>query len=357
MPAMKHITLAVTLCLTTEAFSQQAPSVSSSASPIAAGQTVTELGTHIMCMHQAKDSALWFGSNGQGVYRCDGKVLVRYTTENGIAGDDIRCIQEDLAGNVFLYSEPGGVTRFDGRGFSILTSLDASKSEWKLGPDDLWFPAGQDSGAVYRWDGTSLHRLTFPATEAGDAHFAALPRSKYPNAKYSPYDVYTILKDSKGRVWFGTSTLGACRYDGSSFVWVGHGENGSFGVRSIVEDKDGKFWLSNTISRFAELPAAPAGAAQPAGYRKEQGVATRDNPNSPFVSAVWDKDGTLWIAMLGGSVCRYDGTTWAQFLVQADGKPIWLTQLLLDRQGRLWVGTQGKGVYRFDGAAFARVMF
>ena len=57
----------------------------------------------------------------------------------------------------------------------------------------------------------SLHRLAFPATAAGDAHNAAYPRSKYPNAKYSPYDVYTISKDSKGRLWFGTSNLGACR--------------------------------------------------------------------------------------------------------------------------------------------------
>jgi hypothetical protein len=111
---------------------------------------------------------------------------VRFTTEHGLAGDHVRGIQEDRAGTIFVSSEPGGVSRFDGRSFSKVTALDTSKSEWKLQADDLWFPAGQDTGSVYRWDGTSLHTLAFPATAAGDAHNAAWPRSKYPNAKYSP---------------------------------------------------------------------------------------------------------------------------------------------------------------------------
>ncbi len=349
---MMHRCLAVCLALAvlsacavpSAALSQQTPAV-----------VATELGTHIMCIHQAKDSALWFGSDGQGIYRADGTSLVRFTTDHGLAGNNIRAIQEDRSGNIFVFSDPGAVCRFDGRRFSSVPVLEPAKCEWKLGPDDLWFPAGQDTGAVFRWDGKRLHRLTFPATAAGDAHFAAMPRSKFPNAKYSPYDVYTIFKDSKGRMWFGTSLLGACRYDGKSFVWGGHNENGSFGVRAIVEDNEGKFWLSNTINRYAEMHEAHEGASQASGYRKEQGVATEGDAYSAFVSTVRDKNGALWVAVLGGIVFRYDGTTWTGFPVKADGEYIWLTQIYRDREDRLWVGTQGKGVYRFDGCAFVSV--
>ena len=320
-----------------------APTAEPSPHPPAA--TATELGTHIMCIHQAADSALWFGSDGQGIYRSDGKSLVRFTTDHGLTGNNIRSIQEDRSGNIFVFADPGVVCRFDGRGFERVPVLEPSKCEWKIGPDDLWFPAGQDTGAVFRWDGAHLHRLTFPATAAGDAHFVAMPRSKFPNAKYSPYDVYTIFKDSKGRMWFGTALLGACRFDGKSFVWVGHNENGSFGVRAIVEDTDGKFWLSNTVNRYAEAT----------GHRREKGVAAEDDPYSAFVSTVRDKEGALWVAVLGGIVFRYDGTTWTGFSVKADGEHIWLTQIYRDREDRLWVGTQGRGVYRFDGSAFVRV--
>jgi ligand-binding sensor domain-containing protein len=330
----------------TAALSQQTPAA-----------VATELGTHIMCIHQAKDSALWFGSDGQGIYRADGTSLVRFTTDHGLAGNNVRAIQEDRSGNIFVFSDPGAVCRFDGRRFSSVPVLEPAKCEWKLGPDDLWFPAGQDTGAVFRWDGEHLHRLTFPATAAGDAHFAAMPRSKFPNAKYSPYDVYTILKDSKGRMWFGTALLGACRYDGTSFVWVGHNENGSFGVRAIVEDNEGKFWLSNTINCYADANEAREGASEASNYRKEKGVATADDPYSAFVSTVRDKNGALWVAVLGGIVFRYDGTTWSVFPVKADGEYIWLTQIYRDHEDRLWVGTQGKGVYRFDGSAFVRFRF
>jgi len=173
-----------------------------------------------------------------------------------------------------------------------------------------------------------------------------------PNIKYSPYDVYTISKDSKGRLWFGTTSLGACRYDGSSFVWAGTGENGSFGVRGIVEDRDGKFWLSNTKSRFVEEPGA-------AGYRKEPSFGTDADDFSHFVSTVKDKDGNLWLATLGGGVFRYDWTTMTHYPVTHEGKSIWVTQIYRDREDRMWLGTAEHGVYRFDGAkgGFERVKF
>ncbi len=350
------IVLCCTLLLATASQAQTAPArpdaVSSGhAVPIASGEPVSSLDNHMWIVFQGKDSAYWFGSDGQGVYRYDGKELVRFTTVQGLSSDRVRGIQEDRSGNIFVCSEPGGVSRFDGRKFSSLTALDSSKSEWNLGPDDLWFPGGQDSGVVYRWDGASLHRLAFPKTEAGEAHIAAVPRSKYPNAKYSPYDVYTISKDSKGHLWFGTSVLGACRYDGTTFAWVGHGENGSFGVRSIVEDKDGKFWLSNCVSRFA---ADPNAATNPGAtrYRRETGVAADANPYSVFMSTVRDKDGVLWMATLGAGVFRYDGATWTHYPVTSEGKPIRTYSIYQDRQGVLWVGTQEHGVYRFNGTAF-----
>ncbi len=338
--------------------SAASPNQPSGSAPVAAsfGLVASDLPDHIHGVYQARDASYWFATRGQGLYRLRGEgdtqELRQFTSEHGLAGDAVVSIKEDDAGNLFMFCEPGGVCRFNGKAFETLTPLDPSKSEWRLVPSDLWFPAGQDSGAVYRWDGASLHKLAFPPTEAGKA--ATLPRDQFPNAKYSPYDVYTIFNDRQGRLWFGTAILGACRYDGSSFLWTGEGENGSFGVRSIVEDKDGKFFFSNFVSRYAEETPPPDRPPQQARYRKEPGIATDADPYSTFVSSLRDKDGVLWIATLGGGVFRYDGTAWAHYPVTHEGKPMWVYQLSMDRQGYLWLGTQGHGVYRMDGESFKR---
>ena len=360
-PSLVASLIALSLIAACGALARQAPPVvpraATPAGASAGGQVVpvAELDHRIRGVVQAGDSALWLWTGDQGVYRYDEKerTVVRFTVAHGLSSDQVRAVVSDRAGNIFALTEPGVLSRFDGpaRGFTKLPALEPAKSVWKLGADDLWFPAGQDTGAVFRWDGASLHRLTFPTTAAGDA--ATLPRDKFPNAKYSPYDVYTIFKDSKGRVWFGTAILGACRYDGKSFVWVGHNENEAFGVRGIVEDRDGSIWLSNTLRRFVE----ESGGAGGAGYRAEAGIGKDTDGFSHFVSAVRDKDGHLWLAIMGGAVYRYDGTTWTQFLVLNEGKPIWINQVYRDREDRMWVGSNEHGVYRLEGGTFERVRF
>ena len=181
---------------------------------------VSELGKSVMYVFQAKNNDYWFGSNDRGVYRYDGKTIVNFTTKDGLVSNRIRGIQEDKSGNIY-FTTYEGISKFDGQVLhDVERSAESAATDWKKQPDDLWFVGAPDAGVVYRYDGKSLHRLEFPKTKAGDEHIAKYPRSKFPNAKYSPYDVYTIFKDSKGNLWFGTATLGVCRYDGKSFAWL-----------------------------------------------------------------------------------------------------------------------------------------
>ena len=256
---------------------------------VAKGETVSELDKAIMHVFHAKNGDYWFGSKERGVYRYDGKNLVNFTTKDGLPHNHVGGIQEDKAGNLYFTTSSDydavrrrfaqAISRFDGKTFSALTVPDGAPSDsvWKLQPDDLWFGAGQDTGMVYRYDGTTLHPLAFPKTKAGDEHYAQLPRSKFPNAKYSPYDVYTIFKDSKGNVWFGTAILGACRYDGKTFAWLPDEElrNGSFGTRSIIEDKDGRFWFCNTLHRYAVDLSDPARPS----FKREDGIRDPKEPS------------------------------------------------------------------------------
>jgi len=341
--------------------------------PIATGDTVSALGDTVSALDkcifvvfQARNKTYWFGSDGQGVYRFDGKTMVHFTTAHGLSGNRIRSIQEDRAGNILVKSD-GGVSRFDGLAFRSLVVAEADGSGWKLGPDDLWFTGWQDEGAVYRYDGTSLHRLAFPKTKPGEDHIAKYPRSRFPGMTYNPYDVYIIFKDSKGCVWFGTHVLGVCRFDGTTFAWAAKTELGfdnddNFGLRSIAEDKDGKFWFSNTLNRFVVQPplqnAAAGQASSTLSLRKEPGIIRPADPREDhpafFMSSVKDKNGDLWLATLRSGVWRYDGTRSTQYQVKDGDAIVTLYSIYQDNEGVLWLGTHEHGVYKFNGTAFEK---
>lgn len=322
----------------------------------AKGEVVPELGRSIFYVLQARNGDYWFGSDDRGVYRYDGKALVHFTMKDGLVSDSIRGMQEGDAGRLY-FTTYAGIIEFDGRTFTTLrVSTDSAETDWKLNDGELWFVDAPDTGAVFRFDGELLHRLKFPSIKAGDDHIAKHPRSEFPNAKYSPYDVYTIVKDREGCLWFGTALLGACRFDGSAFAWIPDSDlrSGSFGTRSIAEDKDGSFWFSNALHRYEVDRSDPNGPR----FRKEVGIRDPRNPDRArfggIMSTTMDGAGALWIATYGEGVWRYDGKTATHYPVTADGKAITLFTISKDNGGVLWLGTHREGAYRFNGSAFEK---
>lgn len=355
------------------------PASSTKPSAPALGETVSAIDHNCsMALHDT-NNYYWFNSGSNGVYRFESKpgaraTITRFTTKDGLCSDHVGGMQQYGPTNDIVIATSNGFCKFDGSAFSKITVLDPSKSEWKIQPDDLWFSAGQDTGAVFRYDGKVVHRLTFPTTKAGDAHYKELPRDKFPNAKYSPYDVYSIYRDSKGHMWFATATLGACRYDGTTFAWFVKPavELDNFGTRSIIQDKDGKYLFSSTPNRYTFDPSPPnptpnptKDATQNAGagvrgvtveikYHMEPGFGTAEDPFSVFMSAVKDKNGDLWLCTLGAGVFRYDGTKMTRYPVTHDGAPIWVHTISLDRQDNPWLATTEHGTYKFNGDKFEK---
>ncbi|MEZ5147300.1 MAG: two-component regulator propeller domain-containing protein [Bacteroidales bacterium] len=156
------------------------------------GDTVTETGNNIMVIYQDKKHVYWFGSWETGVYRYDGKTLINYTTKHGLPNNRIDEIKEDGSGNIYFtgchpYST---ITRFDGHTFTTLSPV--SGNDWKLDSTDIWFKHAYRNEKVYRYDSTTLYELQLP---------------KPPNLR-NPFEIYSIYKDSKGNIWFGTNPCG-----------------------------------------------------------------------------------------------------------------------------------------------------
>ncbi len=333
--------------------------VSDPNSPIAIGDTVSALDDSIWIVFQDKHHHYWFGSDGQGVYHYDGKTIRRFSTENGLVHNKIRGIQEDHAGNVFI-TTVNGISKFDGKVFTPLPVTESN--EWKLDPNDLWFSILGKTGeqGPYRYDGTTLHHLKFPKHYMEDEYYAE--NGKRP---WSPYEPYTIYKDRKGNIWFGTSEFGICRYDGKSWRWMYEKHltliegGGSFGIRSIIEDKDGKFWFSNTRYRYNVLP--PGVSEQDTGlihYKREEGIDDLETAEGKdriyFMSAIQDNEGDLWMVTYEQGVWRYNGKDITHYPVKDGSRDISLFSIYKDKQGDIWLGTHEAGAYKFNGNTFEK---
>ncbi len=323
------------------------------------GETISEMSKRIWIIFQDKNNNYWFGSDGQGVYRFDGKVITQFTTKHGLPNDRIREIQQDKSGNMF-FTTLDGISKFDGRKFTTLavTESDASSKEWKLESGDLWFKGNSMENGPYRYDGKSLHHLKFPTHYLEDEFYRNNPK---PVA--SPLGVYTIYKDSRGDLWFGTVEFGLCRFDGESVSWMYEREltyppgGGSFGIRSIIEDKEGKFWICNTRYRYTISPdnAVEQGKVL-IKYKREKGIDHLKTPDGDdqiyFQWVIKDNKQDLWMLTYRGGVWRYDGKSMTHYPVKDVDRVIGLIAIFKDNRGDLWLGTEDAGAYKFNGRTF-----
>lgn len=310
------------------------------------GDTVKELGGNIMVIYQDKKNTYWFGSWQTGVYRYDGKTLVNYTTVHGLHSNRVDDIEEDKAGNIYFsgMNAAATITKFDGKSFTKMTA--SPSNDWKLEADDVWLLSPyQAKQNVYRLNGNTLHVLTLPKP----AHLD------------NPFDVYSIYKDQKGNIWFGTNPVGVCRYDGISFDWITEEDvtefrnEGANGVRSMTEDKNGDFWF-NTENRYSVYDTRKFRSDK--FYTRHKSIGSLDGKNTnglkEFLSTLTDNNNNLWFVSYRDGVWKYDGTNITHYTVQANSKDITLFSIYKDNYGNLWLGTHENGAYQFNGRSFEK---
>lgn len=315
------------------------------------GEIATKLSDKIWAVYQDQQDNYWFGSNGEGVFLYDGHQLRKYTEKDGLTGNSIRGIQEDSSGHIFIET-PSGVSQYDGKTFTTLTPIISDPNEWTLGPDDLWFNCNGNANDVYRYDGKNLYQLKLPKKDLEKAFGI-----NEPELSNNPYSIFGINRDKDGNMWFGTEGAGAFRYDGVSFLWIGEKELSQLedgrvpGVRSMIEDKDGYFWLSNVRNRYRVEP--------PASYEKLDGIDFANQPvqmNFPyFMSAVKDNEkGNLWMITYSDGVWEYDGENLRNYRVKNGETEVLLISIYKDNKGQLLLGTDNAGVYQFNGDTFEK---
>ncbi len=262
---------------------------------------------------------LWFGSIGSGAYYYDGQSFKNFTTNNGLLSNEITCIYEDKAGNIW-FGAGGGASRYDGRSFRNYIINGDAMNEDSTGRTFTNRPPYEVTSIIEDKTG-KFWFATRGNTFVHDARPDSIGRKTFTVFTHDsrPFkNVRSIIEDKKGNIWLGGND-GLWRYNGSTFTdftqkFVGH----------IIEDKKGNIWTSSERSNTQDWLLSPYnGKSSPdeawtlsrydemsLSYKKPTITEIAYNPM--FFGILEANDGSIWFGSING-VYRYDGKTITDF--------------------------------------------
>jgi ligand-binding sensor domain-containing protein len=313
--------------------------------------TVLQLGEEIDCMFQEDNNTFWFGCNGDGLYKYDGKHLLHYTNKHGLVSNFVWSIQQDKIGNIWI-STRDGICNFDGSLFTDYTDIinHAPNAVIKNFKKGVCFYLG-DRVCVY--DGVS-----FVNYKISDENYFQ-PN----NSNYNPYSIYCSLVDQQGKLWFGTQEKGVAHFDGTDLSYINNLDLAGPAVRAIYEDQNGEKWFGNNGGGFYNyhngklINLTKQHRLGNEAFLKQKQTLGKTGTLARVFAINQDRDGQLWIGTADAGVWMYNGSTFKNYSLNDGLIGNRVTCIFKDNKGELWFVCDGIQVCRFDGNKFVNFDF
>lgn len=184
-------------------------------------------GVRVRQVFEDRDSSMWFGTDGSGIFHVVGNTVRQYTTRDGLVNNFIRAILQADDGALWIGTDEG-ISRFDGGRFLNYEMKNglAYQSIRAMLLDrngDLWI--GTELGLSHFHHGVFLR----------DSIVQALRQEK----------IWALHQDKDGGLWIGTRNNGLFRFRGGSITHYRVADGlASPGIYDIQEDSSGRFWMS-----------------------------------------------------------------------------------------------------------------
>ncbi|MES2836759.1 MAG: two-component regulator propeller domain-containing protein [Bacteroidota bacterium] len=309
---------------------------------------LTELDKNIRAIFQDKNNNYWFGTNGVGIYRYDGKILKLFTEKDGLPNNQILSIQEDRLGNIWVSTGAFGVSYFNGKTFTTLSNKENLKlnDNFKLDSTSLWFFAG---GGAYYCNANFCKYLPLNNSDSKQIN---------PPNILSQFAVYSILKDTKGNIWFGTQSQGVCCFNGKTFTWFT--EKGLKGpaVLALFEDSNGNIWIGNNGNGLFKYDGSRL-----VNFTEQNNLSNKEFLKSGksipgtlarIYSINEDNNGELWIGTVDTGVWRYNGNKLSNYTKENGLTSNAINTIYKNKKGELLFATDNDGICKFNGVFFTR---
>jgi len=268
---------------------------------------------NLTCALEDRDGNLWFSTDGEGVYRFDGKSFTNFTSKDGLFNNTTTTIIQDKSGHILIGTN-AGICKYDGKIFSKYFESDTLNNLRIIAlledrDGNIWFSA-MNKG-VYRYDGNKLSNF--------------LHKYKHPIfADKQEKMISDIIQDKKGNIWFSSFNRGgAWRYDGKILTHF----LPSSDYYTLFEDERSHAY-SDSDTKYVHSP----------DYITDDMIQ----------SMTEDKSGNIWFATRRHGICIYDGKTFINFKGNEVFGKISPITILEDKKGIIWLGTEESGVFSYD---------
>jgi len=300
----------------------------------------------IRAIFQDSKSNYWLGSHAEGVALFDGETFTYFSMMQGLPSDQIRSIQEDAQGNIWL-GTADGVSKYDGLNFTNYpTETGFPEPVAKASSTNLWFNAGNLPGVNW-WDGKLLNYVPFPKPISDDFE--------------NSYAVTSISKDHKGQVWLGTYA-GLFVFDGQTIQPVEKIKKALqaedyIHIRSVFADSKGRIWVGNNgigvllidgneVFNFSDKN----GLIHPESSRR--GSPSPAGTLEHVFAIAEDANGTIWFGDRDTGAWSYDGKIVKHHTLDAALESPMVWSIYKYQNNKLLIGMNAGGVYQYNGSTF-----
>ncbi|MBN2274719.1 MAG: hypothetical protein JXR41_10115 [Bacteroidales bacterium] len=267
----------------------------------------------IWAVKQDRNGIIWVGTNDGGVSRYDGHGWTNYSTKNGLLSNCVYAIEQDVFGAIWFGTDSG----LNYMSNNIIYSIEGGIVAFSMYSDSrsqLWI--GTDAGIIranaQKWDYYHHDSLDYNT-------------------------IYCIMEDNEKRIWFATEG-GAMFFNGSSFVMADEIMNiNPDNISCILQDSWGALWFSSAFEKYLIRYDIKRSTTEL--------VSLLNGSSFSFVmSMVEDRNRNIWFSTYGDGIVKYNGAEMQSFKVGQGLTDNHVYCSMMDREGNLWFGTRYGGI-------------
>lgn len=318
-------------------------------------------GGDVRSMIEDKNHHIWIGTSSGLSFFSQG-TFTNFYTKNGLPADDITALFEGKEGNIWLGSN-SGVSQLHSLRFlnfyvkdglphnKIWTIIEENKGKYWIGTDKGLSQYSDGKFKNYTTEDGLIHDRVYHLLKDRNSNIWIATRggmSVYSSGTFTNYTmddglpnnlVLSLEEDRNGVIWIGTSR-GICRFMEGKITPPPF-EQTPNPIPTILKDSKGNMWFSDNHKLYK--------------FSGNDLVVYSPNPPTSLIhgkiySLFEDSRTRMWIMTHTGLSCWENGefTNYSSANGLSDDACFFMLE---DQRRNLWIGT-GKGVDRFDGKSF-----